>query len=356
MATLTGLIARTKLELGEYDAPFQVSFPGDGIRTQFELDYDNIVPGSVVVWLASAPNTPLTTPAQYTIDLEQGSLKVATPVAVGDAVIVAGDHTDVFSDTDVQTFVETAFIQHVVDRQVNYATLPRVEEYLVVILATVEGLWALVTSAARDIDVHTPEGVSIPRSQRFAQLMMLIRERTAQYKELAAALNVGIFRIEMLTLRRISRMTGRFVPEYLPQEIDDRSPPQRVFPPIDKRDAVIPDLEAGILNLTIDQLTGLGFTQDVQFTTNGTTPINITGYTFAAQLRLSPVNDFIEQSFLVTVTNAAQGRIRISLTEDEVTYLRTNHVYAWDLQWRPPSGAADTKLRGTAFITKEFAR
>jgi hypothetical protein len=39
---------------------------------------------------------------------------------------------------------------------------------------------------------------------------------------------VGMYKIDTFTLRRISKATGRYVPVYKPQEVDDRSYPQRV--------------------------------------------------------------------------------------------------------------------------------
>jgi hypothetical protein len=64
--------------------------------------------------------------------------------------------------------------------------------------------------------------------------MSVIERLQAHYKELAAAFNVGPYRIQVLNLRRVSRTTGRLVPEYVEQEFDDRTfPPIRIFPPID---------------------------------------------------------------------------------------------------------------------------
>ena len=48
-------------------------------------------------------------------------------------------------------------------------------------------------------------------------------------------LGVGLDRIEVMTLRRVSRQTNRFVPLYDSREWDDNSRPRRRFPPIDQQ-------------------------------------------------------------------------------------------------------------------------
>ena len=58
--------------------------------------------------------------------------------------------------------------------------------------------------------------------------MELIEELKARYKELSALLNIGMYKVEVYTLRRTSKRTNRYVPIYRPQEIDDRSAPVRV--------------------------------------------------------------------------------------------------------------------------------
>jgi hypothetical protein len=58
--------------------------------------------------------------------------------------------------------------------------------------------------------------------------MEMIDVRKQQYRELCMQLGIGMYKVDIFTLRRISKMTGRYVPVYRPQEVDDRSYPQRV--------------------------------------------------------------------------------------------------------------------------------
>jgi len=128
------------------------------------------------------------------------------------------------------------FISYV-DIPLTMVDLPPVEEQLLVLLVEIECLWALTTDASTDIDITTADGTHIARSQRYLQMRNQIDVLTDKYDTLCAALNVGIHRIEMSTLRRVSRTTGRLVPVYKEREFDDYTLPQRLLPPIDERNA-----------------------------------------------------------------------------------------------------------------------
>lgn len=118
---------------------------------------------------------------------------------------------------------------------ITMKTLPEVEESLVAYLATIEALWALSTDAATDVDIQSAEGTYIQRSQRYRQLLQQIDMLTEKYTMLCKQLNVGLFRIEVSTLRRVARSTNRLVPLFKPREYDDSSMPVRMLPPIDER-------------------------------------------------------------------------------------------------------------------------
>jgi hypothetical protein len=61
--------------------------------------------------------------------------------------------------------------------------------------------------------------------------MEMIETRKQQYKELCTLLGIGLYSIEVFTVRKISQRTNRYVPVYQPQEVDDRSYLQRVDTP-----------------------------------------------------------------------------------------------------------------------------
>lgn len=234
MATLEELIQYTRLELTDNSDSFQASVHGDGVTMRYDLPDAPIDAVGLDVFIDNnGAQTVLSSPGGYTMDYENGVITLAEPLADGARLTVQGTTYTFFSDTKMAQFVDIALLKHTHNSTTTMATLPPVEKHLVAILATIEALWVLATDASYDINVYTPEGVSIPKEQRFAQLMRMIEGLRERYRYEAQLLNVGLGRIQVLTLRRKSRQTGRLVPVYTPQEIDDRRKPQRVYPIIE---------------------------------------------------------------------------------------------------------------------------
>lgn len=226
----------------DYGETFQFRVTGDGTTSKYDLPRDNV--GIDVVYVEGTPPVTLTPaaslgaigPGQYYVDGRMGAIYLSSALANNATLVVNGKVYAFLLPADVTTYVDIAFQLHVHGRtpEPSYDTLPPFEEYLVALLAALEALWGAVAEASMEIDILTPEGVQIPRSQRFAQLMSLIQQIERHYKELAAAFNVGPFRIVVQNLRRVSRTTNRLVPEYMEQEFDDRTyPPVRIYPPIE---------------------------------------------------------------------------------------------------------------------------
>jgi len=240
--SLASITAQATLILQDHGETFQTRVLGDGDTTRFTLARDNVELSSVIVEHPSGPPTVLTpsdgTPAsgEYQLDARGGVVTVGLPPALGDELVIEGRAFVASLPSDLASFIDTAYELHTAGRypRPTIDELSPTEGYLVALLAVIENLWSQATEASGEIDVMTPEGVNIPASQRFAQILTLIGQLTEHYKELAQAFNVGPYRIVVSTLRRISRTTNRLVPIYLPQEFDDRSyPPVRIYPPID---------------------------------------------------------------------------------------------------------------------------
>jgi hypothetical protein len=172
------------------------------------------------------------------IDVPSGQIVFDTPPAPGSMFRIEGRKFRFFTDADYQRFAETAAAQLGHNRQNSaggpwgITDLSPVEEYPLAILTTIQALWALATDASFDIDILAPDGVNIPRSERFRQLMEMIGARQTQYDEMAQALNIGISRLETYTVRRTAKMTNRLVPVYLSREFDDWSKPKRIILPM----------------------------------------------------------------------------------------------------------------------------
>lgn len=346
MATTQSLLDRVRLELNDQPSSFVYTWPNDG-SLSFQVDYRPLNASSLIV---AAGTTALVTPGDYTVDERSGTIKLTAAQTV--PVTVAGVAYSLFTDADLTTFINTAVSQHLHNRTddlgypMTISTLPPIEDYLVAVLAVVQALWALATDASFDIDIHTPEGVSIPRSERYQQLMAMIGQRQAQYQSMAAQLNVGLARIEISNLRRVSRTTNRLIPEYVEQEINDNRPPRQVFPPIDQLGATLPniteppriDLVAYANQTFTRQLTGLG---------------NLTGLSIRAHARPYPANYSSLATFAVVVNDAVNGVVTITLSSDQTWFLPTSCF--WDIESvdtaSPPN--VTTLTQGTLNIVRQ---
>ena len=229
MATLTSLVDKVRVELGDLGKSFVTQFVADGTTNRFKLHYAPLDGSGVRVFANGVEVSD-----SASVEESTGVLVMDTVPADGTEFLVSGTYYRYFTATEVGTLVGTALEQHTahhtdpIGRNITVDNLPTMEEYPVAIYAVTLALYTLATDASFDIDIQAPDGVSIPRSSRYRQLMEMIDVRKQQYRELCMQLGIGMYKVDIFTLRRISKMTGRYVPVYRPQEVDDRSFPQRV--------------------------------------------------------------------------------------------------------------------------------
>lgn len=239
MSTAT-ILNQMRLILGDQGELFQARVVGDGLTSRYELPVSFIDVATFQAYKVD-PVVVLAEGVDYTLDARAGDILLTVPLELNRALVTQGTHFQEFTTEDMMIFLNNGFLKHiadvdpppVIDGGPGDNLLPPLEEQLVAIRGVIEALWALATDAAMDVDIITPDGISIPRAQRFAQLMQLIQYWEAEYLKIAQALNVGLFRIEMFNLRRVSRTTNRLVPLFRAREYDDRKPPQRIMLPID---------------------------------------------------------------------------------------------------------------------------
>lgn len=208
--------------------PFAANVVIDGVSNVFDLPVESIssieAPPTVVLngSVISTQATPL-----YVLDYKHGVISFfSAPRPAGVTLGVVGITYDYFDDDEVAQAVTDGFNLHVSDQDplptidpvMGQPSLPSNEEYLVSILAAIELLWFRATDASQQIDIHTPEGVTIPRSERFRQIMAQINALQEEYKTMAGALGVGLWRIQVLNQRRVSLTTNRLVPIFREQE------------------------------------------------------------------------------------------------------------------------------------------
>jgi|SRR5690242_10292721 len=255
--SMQDVIARVRIELGDTGAPFSDSFLGTGLVSQFDLTEFNVW-NVTATWIKNQQPVLLQANTEYMLNTQEGRIFLIgapSPLPQGDNLIVSGQAGGMFSDQELEMFINDAVLQHTqgrfvktrfkdssgfvryVNNPMDLSNLPAVEGTLVALRASVDALWALATDASTDIDISSADGTTVPRSQRYRQLRQQIDGMTERYNQLCAMLNVGLNRIEMSKIRRVSKTTGRLVPVFADREYDDYELPTRQLPPIDVRDA-----------------------------------------------------------------------------------------------------------------------
>ncbi|MFE9834030.1 hypothetical protein ACFYP4_02605 [Streptomyces sp. NPDC005551] len=256
MADKASILSRVRVELGDFGTDFRDVFLGTGELDAYDLSAINTANVTVRARVGNV-STPLVAGQDYTLDSRAGRILLRgsyAPLADGTELIVEGAGGGMFADADLEQLLTEAFLQHTNgrttrtryrdehgfirfrDEAVTLDTLPPVEGLPVALLVVINALWVLSTDAAGDVDVDTPDGTHVNRQQRYEQLIHQLGLVQDRYDDLCRQLGVGLSRIEMFDLRRVSRTTGRLVPIFKAQEYDDHSLPTRKIPSVDSRE------------------------------------------------------------------------------------------------------------------------
>jgi len=110
--------------------------------------------------------------------------------------------------------------------------------------------------------------------------------------------------------------------------------------------------QPGIQNLTF--VRGDTETVQVTMTSDGSTPVNITGRTYASQLRTNPDIATISATATCSITNAANGVMQAVFSATATAALDPGYYY-WDLQ-ENASGTITTVLQGTVTVLADVTR
>jgi hypothetical protein len=232
-------IARTYLR--DFPKFFQVSF--DALGRTYQLGHVNVDTESL--WVASyIPGTPSASvntfsSSSYSVDSRNGVLRMETTPTPGSKIMVEGYYYEWVTPMDLEFYAGRALQLHLHNIDVPLENMAPAVIDVIGISAIVETLWALMTEYSRDIDIITSESVHIPASQRFRMVQSLLQYWEETYRKKAQALNIGLERLEIFTLRRVSRTTNRLVPLYKNREFGDYSPMERLWPEQDKGYIVI---------------------------------------------------------------------------------------------------------------------
>ena len=253
---LTDMISRVRLEIGDPYQPFKTSTLGDGMTSLYDLPKQNVDEGSFTITIANgATITELADGTDFTINDDLGMVELTNPVPNGAVLIMQGNAWGMFTDEDLEIYINDSVNQHTYNRSITerirtsqgfityrkmpmtLMNLPAIEEPLVVMLSTINVLWTLANDASTDTDIQTAEGTNVNRIARYRQLMDHITELQERYERYCGQLNVGVFRWETLRIRRVSRTTNRLVPVFTDREYDEHTWPQRELSDIDQHNA-----------------------------------------------------------------------------------------------------------------------
>lgn len=350
MATLSVLADRLRYEIGDIPKSFVYSFTADGTTNRFLIPYSPLDGANLVI---TQDNVNVSDDVE--VEEATGYIVFDTTPSDGDVVIVAGNYFKYFTSREVEHYISTAFTEHSLNHTDSYgrtmtmANLPGVEEYPVVVYASVLALYALANDAAFDINVFAPDGVTIPRSERYQQLMQMAQARQAQYRELCSQLGIGMYKIDVFSVRRISKTTNRYVPIYQPMEVDDRSTPIRVFVPIPTYGGTQPEVTAIVQDLYVYE--GDDYVFNVVF------DFELDTFTPTAEIRQMPGSSALITSFTITKPDVGTGdgaglrTLQLALTEAQTRSLPATSYY--DIQMVDADGVTKTYVTGKIFKTKE---
>jgi hypothetical protein len=336
---------RLRYEIGDIGRSFVYQFIADGTTNRFLIPYSPLDGANLVV---NQEGTDVS--ADVEVEEATGYIVFDTVPAPGDTIIVAGNYYKYFTNNEICQYITDAFEQHsafhtdAYGRTVNISNLATLEEYPVVVYASTLAMYTLATDASFDIDITAPDGVMIPRSERYRQLMQMIDVRKNQYKELCSQLGIGLYKIDVFSLRRISKTTNHYVPIFQPQEIDDTSTLVRVHLPIPTYGNVVQPPVTVVQDLTLIEGDDYEFSIQLDFEVDNLTPL--------AQIRVAPGAAYVLTEFTVTKpdldTDGDNKRtLVLSLTGAQTQILPGTSYY--DVQLTDESNVTHTYVSGKIF-------
>jgi hypothetical protein len=336
---------RLRYEIGDIGRSFVYQFIADGTTNRFLIPYSPLDGANLAVNQEGDD-------VSATVEVEEstGHIVFDTVPNPGDSIVVAGNYYKYFTNEEVCRYISDAFAQHsafhtdAYGRNVNIANLATLEEYPVVVYASTLAMYALATDASFDIDITAPDGVMIPRSERYRQLMQMIDVRKNQYKELCSQLGIGLYKIDVFSLRRISKATNHYIPIFQPQEIDDTSTLVRVHLPIPTYGNVVQPPVTVVQDLTLLEGDDYEFLIQLDFEVDNLTPL--------AQIRVAPGAAYILTEFTVTKPDLVEDgdnkrTLVLSLTGAQTQILPGTSYY--DVQLTNEENVTHTYVSGKIF-------
>jgi hypothetical protein len=347
VATVTSLADRLRTELGDMGKSFVYQEIASGETNRYQLPYSPLDGLNLIVNVDAVDVS-----TDVEVEETTGYLTFDDIPEAGAAIVVAGTYYRYFTNAEIEQYINNALAQHTLNksdslgRPITVANLPVVEEYPLVILATIQALYTLATDASFDIDIQAPDGVMIPRSERYRQLSNEINARQAQYRELCSLLGIGMYSVDVFSLRRVSKTTNRYVPVYLPMEVDDRAMPKRALLSIPSYGSKQRPSDVPTQDLNLYEGDSYEVTLDF--------PFDVTDYTFKADISGANMASPVKlTSFNITVHPTDNTKLILSLTSAQTSIL-PDRCY-WDIQATsaPDPDYQKTYIKGMLFVDRQ---
>ena len=233
MATKADITTTARTYLRDFKKPFQQTFAPMG--KLYDMGKPNIE--SDTLYVAYIPqggtSASVLVTSQYELDARNGQLRLVPQLNTTDTLMVEGYYYEWLLPEDLDFYADMAINLNTHNLNIPLANMAPAVADVVGIHTLVQALWGLLSEYSRDIDVITSESVHIQSSQRYRMVSSLLDYWMAEYNRRAQALNIGLERLEVVNLRRVSRTTNRLVPLYKPREVGDYGPIERIWPEID---------------------------------------------------------------------------------------------------------------------------
>lgn len=234
MATKAEITTTARTYLRDFKKPFQQSFVPSGLT--YDLGKPNVEASTLYVAYLSAGESTATeiTTSGYSLDARNGLVRLTTARSSTDTLMVEGYYYEWLLPDDLDFYADMAINLNTHNLRTPLANMAPAVADVIGIHTLIQALWGLMSEYARDIDVISSESVHIQSSQRYRMVSSLLEYWTSEYNKRAQALNIGLERLEVVNLRRVSRTTNRLVPLYKNREVGDYGPIERLWPDIDE--------------------------------------------------------------------------------------------------------------------------
>ena len=112
-------------------------------------------------------------------------------------------------------------------------------------------------------------------------------------------------------------------------------------------------MAAGKHDIILEQ--GATYNMQIRVEENGS-PVDVTNYTFASQVRKSHYSSDIAATFTTQLVNGPQGSFNISLTDTQTSAIDSAFTHVYDVEMTSDTGVVTRVIEGTVTVSPEVTR